>query len=76
MSSTLEGECSRAIEYMHDAACSHAVVSVEKSFIRDRKRPPWIRPFLYSDVALNARNLRARTASTFLAGAPVSKLPR
>mmetsp|Transcript_28987 Transcript_28987/g.88898 ORF Transcript_28987/g.88898 Transcript_28987/m.88898 type:complete len:433 (+) Transcript_28987:76-1374(+) len=73
MSSTLDGVCSRAIEYMHEAVCSHAAMSLDHSFISERKRPPWIRPFLYSAAALNARNLRARAASNRLAGVPFSR---
>mmetsp|Transcript_39962 Transcript_39962/g.132188 ORF Transcript_39962/g.132188 Transcript_39962/m.132188 type:complete len:200 (-) Transcript_39962:588-1187(-) len=69
-SSSFEGWCSRAIEYMQDAACSAAVPLSSIICSSIRKRPASMSPLLYSGVALKARNLSARAAASFSSRLP------
>mmetsp|Transcript_8227 Transcript_8227/g.27146 ORF Transcript_8227/g.27146 Transcript_8227/m.27146 type:complete len:210 (+) Transcript_8227:518-1147(+) len=69
-SSSFEGWCSRAIEYMQDAACSAAVPLSSMICSSMRKTPASMSPLLYSGVALKARNLSARAAASFSSRLP------
>ena len=74
MSAVFDGACSRASEYMHDAACSMAVVAVaDVSIACSSRAMPWpISPSLYLPSPAKARVLSARAASSF---APQSFCP-